>query len=320
MNKRVAAVIWGILLIISAVYPVGASEMPRNGDVDIYTAAKKTPQREEEFAFSTHPAITSSTCMNVKVGNNRIVPGDYSTYNGIRIGLLKRHTYNDSFLDFAKEKGFDCRIIYYETPTELTNALINDEVDALVNSYIRIPEDEKTIENFGETPYYIMARKEDQDLISRLDQAIDTMNVEMPNWRTELYTKYYGSQESNQEFTAEEQALLSKMQSDNTVIRAVMNPDANPYSWYENGKACGIAADILEATAKELNLNCEIVPVSTREEYEKMVDSGQVDIWMDMNGYYEDETQSKYKLTSSYLTTTMSILRSRGASEKLKSW
>lgn len=28
MNKRVAAVIWGILLIISAVYPVGASEMP----------------------------------------------------------------------------------------------------------------------------------------------------------------------------------------------------------------------------------------------------------------------------------------------------
>ena len=136
--------------------------MLRNGDVDIYTAAKKTPQREEEFAFSTHPAITSSTCMNVKVGNNRIVPGDYSTYNGIRIGFLKRHTYNDSFLDFAREKGFDCRIIYYETPTELTNALINDEVDALVNSYIRIPEDEKTIENFGETPYYIMARKEDQ--------------------------------------------------------------------------------------------------------------------------------------------------------------
>lgn len=293
-------------------------EMLRNGDVDIYTAAKKTPQREEEFAFPTHPAITSSTCINVKIGNNRIVPGDYSTYNGIRIGFLKRHTYNDSFLDFAREKGFDCKIIYYETPTELTNALINDEVDALVNSYIRIPEDEKTIENFGETPYYIMARKEDQDLIRQLDQAIDTMNVEMPNWRTELYTKYYGSQESNQEFTAEEQALLSKLQSDNTVIRAVMNPDANPYSWYENGKACGIAADILEATAKELNLNCEIVPVSTREEYKKMVDSGQVDIWMDMNGYYEDETQSKYKLTSAYLTTTMSILRSQGASEKIE--
>ena len=53
--------------------------MLRDGELDIYTAAKKTPEREKEFAFSTHPAITSSTCMNVKVGNDKIVAGDYST-------------------------------------------------------------------------------------------------------------------------------------------------------------------------------------------------------------------------------------------------
>ena len=123
-------------------YDKSASEcvdLLRSGEVDLYTAAKRTPEREAEFAFTTHPAITSSTCMNVKVGN----------------------TYNGQFLAFVEEKGFDCEIIYYETPTELTNALINDEVDALVNSYIRIPEDEKTVEKFGETPYYIMARRED---------------------------------------------------------------------------------------------------------------------------------------------------------------
>ena len=39
-------------------------EMLRSGDIDIYTAARKT-----EFAFSKHPAITATTCMNVKVGN-----------------------------------------------------------------------------------------------------------------------------------------------------------------------------------------------------------------------------------------------------------
>ena len=126
-------------------------------------------------------------------GQHDVVAGDYSTYNGLRIGLLARHTYNDSFKEFAKEKGFDCEIIYYETPTELTDALINDEVDALVNSYIRILEDESVIENFGQTPYYIMARREDQDLIDQIDNAIDCMNRETPNWRAELYNKYYGS-------------------------------------------------------------------------------------------------------------------------------
>ena len=293
-------------------------EMLRNGDIDIYTAAKKTPEREKEFVFSTHPAITSSTCMNVKVGNTKIVAGDYSTYDGIRVGLLERHTYNDTFLDFAKEKGFDCEIIYYETPTELTNALINDEVDALVNSYIRIPEDEQSIENFGETPYYIMARKEDKHLIDQLDYAIDCMNMETPNWRTELYNKYYGAEESNTEFTVEEQELLKKLQENDTVIRAVMNPDADPYSWYENGEAYGIAADIFKDTAEQLGLKYEIVPLNSMQDYEDALESGNIDIWVDMNGYYEDEGTTKYKITAPYLTTTVSVLRLRGSSEKIK--
>lgn len=292
--------------------------MLRNGELDIYTAARRTAKREAEFAFSTHPAITSSTCMNIKVGNERIVAGDYRTYNGIRVGFLRRHTYNGAFLDFVKEKGFDCDIIYYETPTELSNALVNDEVDALVNSYIRIPEDEQTIENFGETPYYIMARKVDQALIDRLDDAIDSMNVEMPNWRTEFYNKYYASEENNRELTEAEQTLLKKMQDGGEPIRAVMNPDANPYSWYENGEACGIAADIFRATAEALELPYEIVTVASKEEYEALVEAGDVDIWMDMSGGDENETGCRYRLTEPYLSTTVSVLRVRGASEKIE--
>ena len=62
-------------------------QMLRNGELDIYTAARKTAEREEEFCFSKHPAITAKTCMNVKVGNDKVVAGDYSTYDGLRVGL-----------------------------------------------------------------------------------------------------------------------------------------------------------------------------------------------------------------------------------------
>ena len=292
-------------------------EMLRNGEVDIYTAAKSTPEREKEFAFSKHPAITATTCMNVKIGNNKVIAGDYSTYNGLRIGLLKRHTYNEKFKEFAKEKGFDCQIVYYATPTDLSNALIDGEVDALVNSYIRTPEDEMTIENFGETPYYFMVRKEDQILVDELDAAIDKMNIETPNWRSDLYNLYYGSQNSNIKLTADEQAFLKQMQADHTVIRAVMNPDRNPYSWYEDEKGYGIVADIFTTTAKTLGLDYEIVPVASRAEYEEMLASGAVDIWLDMDSYYEDQGTYKYKMTDPYLTTTVSLLRRRGSSGKI---
>lgn len=163
-----------------------------------------------------------------------------------------------------------------------------------------------------------MARKEDQALIDQLDYAIDCMNVETPNWRTELYNQYYGSVENNLELTESESELLKALQESGEPIRAVMNPDANPYSWYEDGEAHGIVADIFRATADELQLKYEIIPVETKEEYEALISSGSVDVWMDMSGGYEDETGSRYKLTEPYLSTTMSVLRLRGASEKIE--
>lgn len=196
--------------------------------------------------------------------------------------------------------------------------LVDDEVDALVNSYIRIPEDERTVEEFGETPYYIMARKEDQGLIDQLDYAIDCMNVETPNWRTELYNQYYGSEGTNRDLTVQELELLRQLQDSGEIIRGVMDPDSNPYAWYEGETARGIAADIFKATADRLGLTYEIVPVSTKEEYQAALDSGSVDVWMDMDGCYEDEGGNRYKGADAYLTTTMSVLRHRGAAEKIE--
>ena len=301
--------------------PAECVEMLRNGEIDIYTAAKVTDERAEEFAISTHPAITSATTMNVKVGNTKVVSGDYSTYDGLRIGLLARHTYNKAFLEWVKQKGFSCDIVYYETPAELSNALVNDEVDALVNSYIRTPEDERTVEEFGQTPYYIMARQEDRALIDANDAAIDAMNVETPNWRTDLFNKYYGAADKNTELTASEQAMLDNLRSQGAVIRGVMDPDGNPYSWYEDGQARGIAADLFRACARELGLDCEIVPVSTRQEYFELLNSGAVDVWIDLENGYEDggDGETAYRVTDPYLETTVSTLRLRdsGPIEKI---
>ena len=97
-----------------------------------------------------------------------------------------------------------------------------------------------------------------------------------------------------------------------------MDPDSNPYAWYEGETARGIAADIFKATADRLGLTYEIVPVSTKEEYQAALDSGSVDVWMDMDGCYEDEGGNRYKGTDAYLTTTMSVLRHRGAAEKIE--
>lgn len=292
-------------------------DMLRNGELDVYTAAKKTPEREAEFAFSVHPSITATTCMTVKVNNTKVIAGDYSTYDGLKIGLLERHTYNDRFMDFAREKGFSCEITYYETPAELSNALIDGDVDALVNSYIATPEDERVVEQLEQTPYYLMARKEDKDLLNTIDEAIDAMNVETPNWRTELYNKYYGSPAKNNEYTKEEQKLLQKMQEENTVIRAVVNPDRKPYAWYEDGQVEGILVDVFQTVATKLGLSVTFLPVTSADEYRQAIADGEADVWVDVADPSTAQNEGIYKITDSYLTTTVSVMQRSDNAAKL---
>ena len=288
-------------------------DLLRNGEVDIYTAARKTPEREQEFAFSTHPAITAYTCMNVKVGNTSIVAGDYSTYEGITIGLLQRHTYNNKFLQWAENKGLTFEIRYYETPTELSKALVNGEVDALVNSYMGTPKDETIIENFGETTYYIMARKKDQSLIDSIDHAIDQMNIEVPNWRSDLYDTYYGAQELSADLTDSEQALLNRLKEENAVIKAVLAPDSAPYSYYSDGGYQGITADIFRATAERLGLQYEFLPAVDRESYLDILTSGKADVWLDADIENPTVGETRYRTTEPFLKTSVSLLRNRRA-------
>ena len=292
-------------------------DMLREGKIDIYTAAKKTPEREREFVFSEHPAITSTTCMNVKVGNKKVVAGDYSTYNGLKIGLLKRHTYNDRFIAWANKKGFRHTIVYYDTPTELTDALVQGDVDALVNSYIRTPEDEETVEDFGQTPYYIMARKDDAALIESIDDAIDDMSIETPNWRVELFNKYYGSQELNTELTQGEEAMLERLRAEKATVSVIMNPEDGPYSYFEKGEPKGISADICRAVSQKLGIDCEFLPVSSKAEYFEKVASGEADVVLNYDDSYQVPDEARYKSTNGYLSTSVSLLRERGSSGRV---
>ena len=102
------------------------------------------------------------------------------------------------------------------------------------------------------------------------------------------------------------------------VIKGVMDPEGAPYSWYENGEAKGIAADIFRATAQRLGLDYEIVPVTDRAEYREKLASGAVDIWMDLHRYYGDDEELRYRVTEPYLTTTVSVLRSRGSTGRIQ--
>ena len=58
-------------------------DMLENGEIDLVTSARKTPEREAKFAFS-YPIGRNSTVLSVLADNMKFHSGDYRSYDGMR--------------------------------------------------------------------------------------------------------------------------------------------------------------------------------------------------------------------------------------------
>ena len=77
-------------------------QMLEDGEIDMVTSARKTPDREEKFDFS-RPIGTNYGMLTVRSDNSTIVDGDYSTYNGMRVALLNGSSRDKEFADFIRK-------------------------------------------------------------------------------------------------------------------------------------------------------------------------------------------------------------------------
>lgn len=110
--------------------------MLRSGQIDVVTSARKTSQREKEFAFSTSIG-TSNAELCVRSEDSRFELNDYGSFDGMTIGVLSGNSRNNDLAALAQEKGFSYQTVEYEDESELTAALREKEVDGIVASSLR---------------------------------------------------------------------------------------------------------------------------------------------------------------------------------------
>ena len=292
--------------------------MLTDGEIDILTSAQKTPEREERFAFSDKAIGTSSVILTVRSGDTRYTAGDYATYDGMRVGLLKNSSRNEKLAEFAAGKGFSYTPVYYDTVNEMTAALQNGgEIDALLSSNLRSIHDEWILDEFAPSDFYVMVRRDDTELLAEINRAIDQMDINLLDWRHDLWNQYYTA-DSNGEiaFTAEEKSYLGEMKKSGAVIRAIVEPDRAPYSYFENGEAKGIIPQIFLRIEEMTGLSFEIVETKNRTDYFNALENDKsIQVRIDAYDDYSDAEQRGYKLTSPYLTASVEEVARKDSSE-----
>ena len=294
-------------------------QMLEDGEIDLLTSMRKTPEREEKFLFS-EPIGTSNAEINVKADDERYESGDYAGMDGMRIGLLRGNSRNDDVADFAKEKGFTYEAKIYDKEEELTAALKNGEIDAIGTSSLRKQGNaEKTIAQFAPENFYVIMRKDETELLDEINYAIEQMDINETNWRNDLYYKNYTDDNAVQlSFTQREKKYIADVRAGKKNITAAAQPDRDPYSYVQNGELTGIIPDYFAHLMEMAGLPYTEMIAADRAEFESWGYANAVDVIMDCR--YDRPQTLDFDfgvVTDAYMQLTMARLTRRDFSGKI---
>ena len=295
-------------------------QMLLDGEIDLLTWARKTPEREKKFAFS-EPIGSSNVQLNVRAGDGRYVAGEYEKYNGMKVGILKGSSHNAAMAEFAKQKGFVYKVKEFPDTQTMSQALQSGKIDAIASSSLRKHTGERTLAEFSPENFYVIVRKDDKKLLREINYAIEQMDANEGDWKNRLYYKNYTDTSSNHlSFTQREKKYIEAVQSGKKTITAAAQPDKSPYSYVENEKLTGIIPEYFAYLMRMARLPyTEAVP-RKQKEYEEWRKNNYTDVLMDSRYGSSDNLRSNFGLvTDSYMQITMSCVTKRNFSGQIHS-
>ncbi len=294
-------------------------DMLERGELDVVTSASKTPEREKLFLYSDEPIGTNATIFTVKADNTAVVAGDYSTYDGLKIGMLDGNSKNDNFHDFSVNHSFTYEPVYFETEDELSQALQDGKVDGIVSGSLRALRNEWVIESMAPSDFYVVVNKNNPQLMERINNAIYELDLKEPDWRNLLNRKYYSlDTEGSVMLDANERNYLNELISSGRKLKVLVNPDMAPYSYFESGEAKGIFPVIFKRFADKNNIAYEFIEVKSHDEYHHLRASGEADVVIDFTEVYDDAENEGYKLTDPYINTELARLMRKNHNGEIK--
>ena len=282
-------------------------DMLENGEIDVVTSARMTPDRAERFAFSL-PIGRNSTVLCIRYDNMTLRRGVYSTYNGMTIGLLTGSSQNDSLEEFAEEKGFTYKSKEYGSSEELAEALQMGDIDAILSSDLRKAENEKTLDIIEEADFYAIVRKEDTELLDEINYAIEQMDINEGDWKNVLFYQFYGPVYSSAlSFTDREKEYIRQVVSGEKTITVTAFGDRAPYSFTENGELKGIIPDYFASVMELGGLPYQLVVPENSDNYDELAGSNGVNVVLDKistDDIFEDAVYHGFN-TDSYMSIGM---------------
>lgn len=277
-----------------------------SGRIDMIDSAQKSPSREEKFIFSEYSTGTSYGELFVKADNDKISYNNFAAMDGLTVGMLEGNSRNETFLEYAQQNGFSVKTVFFKNEADLSNALQDDKVDAVVSSNLRQEKNERSVSRFSPAPFYLMFNRNQTQIKDKMDKALEEILLTTPNFNAQLLDKYYPRDKTSIVLTLEERQFIK----DKQVLKVVYNDNWSPFSSYnpENGGANGINIDIITLLGKKTGLAFEFIQSSSQEEAAEMIKTGQADLLLGFKATQMNKKELELLATDAFLSVPLCLV------------
>lgn len=254
-----------------------------HGEYDLMGGMYRQGDWEDNYNYPKYIMGKSYSFILCRDDNTVAKRFDTNTLNGMTIGVFSKATSKiDKLKIFLQLNNLDCEIRYYDTTADFSKCLDNQETDLMLGNITNLREGYNIVAKFEADPYYIVATKDEPELVEELDAALTEIYSANPNFADELYDKYYPENyiapidfnESNRQFLEEA-----------GTIRVAVIEDLPPLYYRGEGEEQGIVPDLFALVAKRTGLTFEYKPAKTYQQAIEMVKSGEADV---MGSFLDD--------------------------------
>ena len=276
-------------------------EKLKNGEIDLLTYAGYSPEIDKNFDYSQKIMDYGYGALLVKKDDNRFFYNDFEKFDQMKVAIQKGSIRNHQLEEFARENNFSLQLIEYSSISEMQAAIENHQVDAIGISNQFVPSNYKIITRFGFDPYYAIVKQGDTELLSKLDQAITSIELDDPLFKSRLYEKYYASRNTfsialtreEHEYIASHGPFIVAAASKRYPLSAY-DPETNKYTGFENA--------ILSDLAENIGMELQYIEVTSYVDRINKVQSGESDIMIDISYDSGLPVGSTIKKTVPYLS------------------
>lgn len=217
-----------------------------------------------------------------------------SSLAGKSIGVLDS-AMADVLQSFLDRNSVDASVVRFSDYPYLFSAFDENKVDILAcesnGAYSR--ENAEVLSSFGSSDYYLCVSKDRDDLLKELNEALQLLRTEEPNFLNLLSLRYYSASVNARAFSAREKQWMKE----NSKLRVGYLDDYLPYSDLDSsGTVTGLVSDLIPKLLEELgikNLSVYYLEFSSYDEMIEALNSDVIDVAFPVGGgmYYAENSR-----------------------------